>query len=884
MSTSTGAGPGNVALLLRRFRERALLTQEELAARTGLGVRTIRRLESDAPRRPHSRSVRLIADALELTPGERAQLVAATAGTPLFSGPPRQLPTPPQAFTGRKAELAQLDRIEDISTVVITAIDGMAGIGKTALAVHAAHRLADHYPDGQLFVDLHGYSEGIAPLEPGEALDRMLRALGAAGEQIPADLDERAGLYRSQLADRQMLILLDNAATEAQVAPLLPGAAGCLVLITSRRRLAGLDQTHTISLDTMPTPDAVTLFGRIVGEQRLADQSPELVAEAVELCGRLPLAIRIAAAWLESHPRWSVAELVERMRDQHLQLVELEHGSRSVAAAIELSYQQLPTAQQHMYRLLALHPGPDLDAYVAAALADTTIAQARRLLDQLLYAHLLQEPAVGRYVFHDLVRAHAASTVARSTTEPDRRAALCHLLDYYRHTAAAAMDTAYPYERERRPQVGPAGTPRPDLPEPTQATSWLDTELPNLLAAARLAAAHGWPEHACHLPAILHRHLRARGRYRDAESLHQRALTTARIAGDRTSALHARLGLGHVRRLQGRYEQAMVDFEQALEIAQDTGNRTGEQQASTGLGHVHQQQGRLEEALDWYARALDLARATDNRTGEQEALIGMGGVHRLQGRYDQTLHHFKQALEIARATSNQVCEQDALTGLGWSHMQRKQLDQAADDFEQALGIALAANNRIGELNALTGIGFVRLRQGRDEHALGDLTQVLEIARTTNHRPGQMDALLGLGQIHLRQGRYEQAAIQFDHALELARGIGHRNWQFEAIHGLGQVDQATGHVRRALVHHHEALELATDLRQAPDQARAHDGLARAYYTIDDQDRASRHWQHALDILASLGVDDVEDGHTNAATIRAKLAKLDSAQLGHLRGGS
>jgi transcriptional regulator with XRE-family HTH domain len=350
---------GSLATLLRTWRERALLTQEQLAARAGVSVGTVRGVEAGRITRPRSHSLRLLADGLGLSVDERTALAAAArtrrqpeggpenapesrragaetataqtdnaqtdnaqttnaqttnahiadaqianaqiadaeraASTAASHHPPRQLPAPPQLFTGRAAELTDLAKIHDASTVVITAIDGMAGVGKTALAVQAAHQMADRYPDGQLFIDLHGYTQGVAPVQPDEALDRMLRALGVPGDRIPAGTDERAGLYRSKLADQRMLIALDNAATEAQVTPLLPGAPGCLVLVTSRRRLAGLDHTHTVSVDTLPTSDAVALLRRSVSDSRLAGQPPDLLDELIELCGRLPLAIRIAA-------------------------------------------------------------------------------------------------------------------------------------------------------------------------------------------------------------------------------------------------------------------------------------------------------------------------------------------------------------------------------------------------------------------------------------------------------------------------------------------------------------------------------------------------------------------------------------------------------------
>jgi tetratricopeptide (TPR) repeat protein len=558
---------------------------------------------------------------------------AAPTGRPPYV--PKQLPAPPRLFTGRAMELADLDQIRDASAVVITAIDGMAGVGKTALAVRAAHQMLDRYPDGQLFIDLHGYTNGVAPIEPGKALNRMLRTLGVPGERIPTDLDERAGLYRSRLADQRMLIVLDNAATEAQVTPLLPGAPGCLVLVTSRRRLAGLDHSHTVSLDTLPLHDAVALFQHSVSDSTLAGRPPELLAQVVELCGQLPLAIRIAAARLRSHPAWDLERLVRRLHDQLHRLVELAAGQLSITAALDLSYQDLNADQRRSYRLLGLQPDPDIDLYAAAALLHSTLLQTAQMLEQLLEAHLLQEPVPGRYQFHDLTRAHASDTATRDETEDGGRIALDRLLDYYCHTASIAMDAAYPYERERRPQVLPASTPDPALSDPAAALGWLDNELPNLLAATRHANAHDRPAHLLHLSAALHRHLRSHGHYQDAVSLHQQALTTARATGQEAAEVEALNGLGHIHRLQSRPEQATRYYQQALRLARATGRKVAEMEALNGFGHVHLMQGRYEQAKDHYERLLDLAHQSGDHTGELNALVGLGHAHRLHGRHDQ---------------------------------------------------------------------------------------------------------------------------------------------------------------------------------------------------------------------------------------------------------
>ncbi|GIJ46237.1 SARP family transcriptional regulator [Virgisporangium aliadipatigenens] len=746
---------------------------------------------------------------------------------------PRQLPAPPQMFTGRTRELAELERLHDASTVVISAIDGMAGVGKSALAVHAGHRLAGRYPDGQLFIDLHGHTPGTAPREPGEALDQLLRALGVPGTQIPSGVAERAGLYRTRLADRRMLVLLDNAATEAQVAPLLPGAPGCLVLITSRHRLAGLDRTGTLSLDTLPTSDGVALFTRSVGTDRLADEPSELLAELVELCGRLPLAIRIAAARLRSHRTWDVSHLVARLRDRQHRLGELEAGQRSVTAALDLSYRHLAPPQRHAYRLLGLHPGVDIDPHAVAALLGSTVADAGRTLDRLLEAHLLQEPVPGRYRFHDLTRAHAAHTAADGPAPPAADAALTRLLDHYRHTALLAMDVAYPSEREYRPRLPPADPPGSRLTTPAAAWEWLDAELPNLLAAATYAHAHDRPEHVLHLSAILHRHLRTRGRYRDAETLHHQALTAARGTGRPADELAALNGLGHIYRQQGRYAEAADHFGRALRTGRETGHRAAELAALNGLGQIYRRQGRYDEAGDHCRQALEIARAIGDRPGELDALNGLARVHWVQGRYAEAADHFGRALRIARATGNRPGELDALNGLGQIHRVQGRHAEAATYFQQALPAARVTGNQVGELTALTG----------------------------------------LGHIYGRQGRQEQAAAHYRQLLALARRNDDRNFEFEARQGLGRLRHAAGDSDGAIAHHRRALALAGELGQPADQARAHDGLAHAYHSLDQPVRAREHWRVALDVLTGLGLHRTDDEETTIAAIRVHLGALD-----------
>ncbi len=414
-----GTPPG---ALLRGWRERALLTQERLAERAGLNVRTIRRLENGALRRPRPSSILLLADALRLDGEERAVLAAAAlgrtaappvrgdrAGTvrPAAADVPRELPADAVPFTGREAESAAIEIHGSSGAPVVIAVEGMAGAGKTALAVRAARRLAPRFPDGQVFVDLRGHRPGRAPVHPGEALARVLGALGVPAQRVPEHIDDRAALYRGAVADRRILVVLDDAACEEQVRPLLPAGPGCRLIVTSRRRLTGLDDVRAVPLDVLPVDHAIALFTATAGHDRVAGTPADVLAETVRRCGLLPLAVRTAAARLRARPAWTVEHLLARLN--HARPTELDAGERGVYAALDLSYQRLPDDQRRAYRLLGSRAA-EFGAEDAASVLGTTAPQARRLLDRLLDVHLLQEPAPGRYRFHDLVADHAAAS------------------------------------------------------------------------------------------------------------------------------------------------------------------------------------------------------------------------------------------------------------------------------------------------------------------------------------------------------------------------------------------------------------------------------------------------------------------------------------------
>ena len=499
------------------------------------------------------------------------------------SGPQYQLPADTGTFMGRERELAELLEIEGAArtgerrgAVVISAIDGMAGIGKTALAIHAAHRLAERYPGGQLFLDLHGHTEGRAPRNPSDALASLLQSYGVPPSEIPADLDALAGMYRNRLAGTRTLVLLDNAASEAQVRPLLPGDSGCLVLVTSRRRLKSLDDAHALSLDVLPGPDALSLFRQVAGPSRTETGDPS-IEEIVELCGRLPLALRIAAAVLRNRPTWTAAHLAVRLREGRDRLASFSDGDRNLTSMFDLTYQNLGEDQQRAFRLLGLVPGPSVDIYAAAALLNEGLADTDRLVQELADGSLLSEPEYGRYQMHDLLREYARAWAALQDPSEEREAAIDRLLEYYAHTARTASDALARY-----PRSGPDGS-APALRDADAARNWLRTEYPNLDAAFTYAHTHYLHHHIVNLAAAMAEILINDGPWPRALDIHQAAADAAAHLNKSTAHANALNDLGRVRHLTGDYAAAADAHAQALEIYQRLGMRTDTERVPTRL-------------------------------------------------------------------------------------------------------------------------------------------------------------------------------------------------------------------------------------------------------------------------------------------------------------
>ncbi|MFE9426970.1 BTAD domain-containing putative transcriptional regulator [Kitasatospora sp. NPDC006697] len=699
--------------------------------------------------------------------------------TPKAEQPPARnsLPRDVADFTGRGPETDRLLAAASApatSAVVISAIDGMAGVGKTALAVHVAHALADRYPDGQVFLDLHGFTPGRAPLDPGTALARLLRSVGVGEEALPADPEERAVLWRGTAAERRLLIVLDNAVDAAQVRPLLPGSPGCLVLVTSRRRMPALAGAGALSLDVLEPGPAAALFARICGADRVAEE-PAAVAEIVRLCGYLPLAIRITAARLAHRAAWTPSHLLVRLRDRIGLPTELRSQDQSVAAAFAVSYEALAPELRRLFRLAGLHPGDTFSAYALAALAELSLAEAEDLVEELHEHHLLIERSAGRYTFHDLLRRHARGLADAEESEAERRAALDRLFAYYSHTASTAADLLYPHESHRRPHPPRPATPVDPLRGEEDARAWLDTELTNLVTAGtHPVAAAG--RHTGDLSAILARYLDQYGHYGTSLVLHTAAAEAAAAEGDAAGQATARTNLAGSCWLLGRYPEAIDSFRSALDGFRAIGDEAGVRRVLTNLGVTYAQLGRHQEAIDHFTRAMASYEAAGDRAGQVVVLNNLGATCERTKDFEQAARYHRQALELALEVGDRVTEGRALANLGMTLHQLGRPEEAAELLRRALAMATEAGDRTRQLIALDGLGDIE-RATDPAGALALHRQARELATAIGDRFALAGCLLRIGDDHralgdngLAREHWEQSAALFtelDAASQLA---------------------------------------------------------------------------------------------------------------------
>lgn len=766
---------------------------------------------------------------------------AAEPGPPVAARPaPRCLPRAIADFTGHAEVVAQLRGDiagADPDRPAVHAIDGMAGSGKTTLAVHVATALGASYPDAHLFVDLHGHSEQ-SPLTPDAALATLLRQLGVSSERIPTELDDRVMLWRSELAHRRALIVLDNAASTAQVSPLLPAGPGCLVLVTSRRRLVGLDGVRPRSLTVLTPTEAVELLARIAGPERVR-ADPGGAAEVVRRCGYLPLAIRLAGARLAHRPRWQLADLIQRLGTDRSPLAEFTAEHRRVADAFALSYVQVTPPAQRAFRLLSWYPGRQLDAYVVAALTGESLAVARELLDELVDAHLVETLDGDRYRLHDLVREYAAelatagggaagaglSASGGGAADADGQRAITALLDLHLH-ACGRISQARESPVSRANFVLPP-PPRPDLVDACVALgqAWFEERRPELPALVRAALEHGRYRHCWQLARASWRMLYAAGHSDELICTHTMGLRAAEALGEDCAIATMRNYLASAYFRLGRYAEAIELMEVALELRHRLGDRPGLAGTHKNLGVAYAITGRIPEALENLERALSLYRELDNLPGIADALNDLGLTYLGLGRYEEALVMQRRQLLLCR--------------------------QLGETFYIS--------------SAMAHIGTVLSRQGHYDQALRRLRVALRMKEADGNRYGVGELFNEIGMIARARGRSAEAAELHRRALDVMLTVGDRAGECTSRSCLGRALLDLGETEAALASHHQALRAATKIQFRYGQAYALDGIA-ACLRPTDPGQARSYWTRALTLFEQIGSPERFE-------VRRCLAELD-----------
>jgi tetratricopeptide (TPR) repeat protein/transcriptional regulator with XRE-family HTH domain len=845
-------------VMLRTLRKREGLSQKRLAALSGVSERTISDLERGVVQSPHQDTALRLAEAIGLQGQEKDSFERASRRFQSGSMLPgteqptlRTLPRDIKSFTGRATQLSRFEGVSAATGVVgIYGIDGMPGVGKTAFAVHVAHQLAIWFRDGQLFLPLHAHSPGRQPADAADALASLLIMIGVPARQVPDGLDNRIQLWRDRLAGRHLILVLDDAASSDQVRPLLPSATGTLVLVTSREMLTELDDVHVISLDTLPPKEAVDLLITLADRQDLDSDDPALVSTARQ-CGYLPLAIAMAASRLRYHRNWTPADLAADLTAARSRRELLDSENLAVSAAFELSYQGLTADQRRLFRRLGTDPGPDIDAWAAAALDSSDLPSTRRRLERLYRKHLINEPARGRYQFHDLIR-EFAKRLAAADTPAEREAAADRLLGFYLHAA----QTADRHLARRAAPLVSAVTPArptaaPEFATQQEALAWMRTELPNLIAAVRYAAAHRRPGYAVAITAALNGFMRGRVHWDQAIVLHQMAASAAGEIGDQVALASALNDLGDLERAAGDYHSATTTLTHAMTLCREISDMAGEAAAVYGLAAVAYLTADYAAADTALARALELYRGQGDQLGEARALDVLGSLRHATSDFPGAKTSHADALKLFHDIGHQIGEASSLNHLGVLQLSMGEYSAAAYSQEHAIELNRITGDRLGEANALNNLAAAQLALQEITAAQESVTQALELYAELGIEHGTANALNHLGLIQAAAKQFEEAEGSERRAYELYRQFGDGIGQAAALSDLGGIQYATMNYPAAAESFAEALELYRDHIDRDGEACTLNRIGDLALAVAEPEQARNNFEQALAIANSIG---------------------------------
>lgn len=767
------------------------------------------------------------------------------------------LPRDNPDFTGRAAELDKLfgwiDSERAQSTVTVVTIGGMAGVGKTTFAVHAAHLLSDRYPN-LFYLGLHAHDPIEEPMDPASGLGILLRTLGVPPERIPATLEERATLWRTQLASRPALVILDDANDPDQIKPLLPGAANCLVLVTCRRRMLELPGTSWLPLDVLRSDEAASLFTHVAGPERVRD--PAAIARVVSLCGYLPLAIQLAGSRFRSHPTWSTTDLASRLSRSQDHLDEILAEDREVAASLELSYRYLTNGQQRLLRQLALHPGAEFSVYAAAAASDGSLVETEQALEALLDHHLLEELEPGRFTYHDLIREYAWHRAQLDDPGSDRRRTMHRILDYYLCLADRAASIVYPFHRRIDVKLTYVPADMPQLSARRDSRKWMDVERVNIFSIIHYAARNGWPLHVSQLACILAKFLDAWGYWHEAVTMHRLAVRAWREVGDSCGEARALTDLCFILGRTGRYAEALECVRDALTIFRDQANRAGEAEALDRMGLILWQSSRYDEAFSHHEQALAIRRSLNDRRGEADAL-GHGAMSLLRtSRYKEALKYITKALAIYREIGDLRGEGHSLNNMADAQQRLGFYEEALDRYQQALVISRDLGDRQGEAILFNNIGDVYQRTGRYQDSVQCYREALGVYRDIGDRRCEADALNNIGAAFQGSGQYGEALSNHEKALAIAHEIAEPYQEAKSLWNIGNAHLHYGDYLSAAHDFRAVLELSHMIGNSYQQALAEDGLGSVVRHTEGAAAARKHWQKALALFEELGVPEAD----------------------------